>query len=276
MKRLRRSGQFAGKLRFSEGITVRRANVLRTASYAAKEMEAMSIASVEATPRRELLETRRAQLAAILRYHTKGVKSHRTVVALLDAETAQLLDEARECALAALRAGNAGRCITSRLDDTRGLWVPALNLLPRGDLHITVCTPWWWHTMGADRAALSKSMAHRWMQTLHLGRHVPFVVELDRIILLGGRTLVACFKEARAPSHVFLLQKRKPTRARARSLSSSLARDSEGDALQAVARGRHARLGARSHQGSARRSQRFTSNQRGSNFPEPPLHDDVI
>ena len=62
------------------------------------------------------------------------------------------------------------------------------------DMHVTVALPWWWHTIQERNNQLTKSMAQRFKQTLLLKFHYPFQIELERIILLGGKVLVALWR----------------------------------------------------------------------------------
>ena len=59
---------------------------------------------------------------------------------------------------------------------------------------MTVAIPWWWHTMREGNRSLSEEMAARFRRTLLLQFHHPFQIELERIVLLGGRVLVALWR----------------------------------------------------------------------------------
>jgi len=48
--------------------------------------------------------------------------------------------------------------------------------------------------MRDDHDDISREMCARLRQTVLLGMHYPFTVEIDRLVLLGGRTLVALFR----------------------------------------------------------------------------------
>ena len=61
-------------------------------------------------------------------------------------------------------------------------------------MHVTIALPWWWHTIQEGNNQLTKSMAQRFKQTLLLKFHYPFQIELERIILLGGKVLVALWR----------------------------------------------------------------------------------
>ena len=54
-------------------------------------------------------------------------------------------------------------------------------------MHVTIALPWWWHTIRSGNNELTKTMAQRFKQTLLLKFHYPFQIELERIILLGGK-----------------------------------------------------------------------------------------
>ena len=62
------------------------------------------------------------------------------------------------------------------------------------DMHVTIALPWWWHTIRAGNNELTKTMAQRFKQTLLLKFHYPFQIELERIILLGGKVIVALWR----------------------------------------------------------------------------------
>ena len=170
--------------------TVEEANKRRTASYYLKAREAHAREIVRGVPSYDQLRTlRQAHLEKTLRYSTMGTHSHRTVVVMCDASTASLLDEARRTILAPLSY--------SHDMNTRHVWIPALDLIPAADMHVTVAIPWWWHTMrrGAEQNyQLSAALAARFRQTLFLKFHHPFQIELQRIVLLGGQTLVALWR----------------------------------------------------------------------------------
>ena len=61
-------------------------------------------------------------------------------------------------------------------------------------MHVTIALPWWWHTIREGNNELTKTMAQRFKQTLLLKFHYPFQIELERIILLGGKVLVALWR----------------------------------------------------------------------------------
>jgi hypothetical protein len=167
--------------------TVEEANKRRTASYYLKAREAhlnYLVAGVGSMTK--LKQLRQKEMDRILEYSRDGTKSHRTVVAMCDSTTASLLDEAREGILKPLNY--------STDPSTPGVWIPELNIIPPKDLHITVCIPWWWHTIRDGNFELSKELASRLRQTLILKFHHPFQIECQRIVLLGGSTLVALWR----------------------------------------------------------------------------------
>jgi len=55
-------------------------------------------------------------------------------------------------------------------------------------MHVTIALPWWWHTIRKDNDELTRNMAQRFKQTLLLKFHYPFEIELERIVLLGGKS----------------------------------------------------------------------------------------
>lgn len=58
---------------------------------------------------------------------------------------------------------------------------------PQEDMHVTIALPWWWHTIRQGNDALTKTMVGRFKQSLYIEFHYPFQIELERIILLGGK-----------------------------------------------------------------------------------------
>lgn len=58
---------------------------------------------------------------------------------MLDDESALLLTQVRDTITAVYDS-------SSDLD-TRGCWIPQQNIIPTSDLHVTVATPWWWHSL---------------------------------------------------------------------------------------------------------------------------------
>ena len=61
-------------------------------------------------------------------------------------------------------------------------------------MHVTIALPWWWHTIRPGNNDLTRKMVQRFKQTLLLKFHYPFQIELERIILLGGKVLVALWR----------------------------------------------------------------------------------
>jgi hypothetical protein len=61
-------------------------------------------------------------------------------------------------------------------------------------MHVTVAIPWWWHTVRDGNRELSDELVARFRQALILEFHHSFQIELDRIVLLGGKTLVALWR----------------------------------------------------------------------------------
>uniref|UniRef100_A0A7S3P595 Uncharacterized protein n=1 Tax=Amphora coffeiformis TaxID=265554 RepID=A0A7S3P595_9STRA len=167
--------------------TVEEANKRRTTTYYLKAREAHARKNVRGVKSYgQLLELRHEHVERTLRYSNMGTHSHRTVVVMCDASTSALLDEARQMILAPLKYSHDLR--------TRGAWIPKLDMLPPEDMHVTVAIPWWWHTMREGNYQLSQELASRFRQTLFLKFHHPFQVELQRIVLLGGQTLVALWR----------------------------------------------------------------------------------
>ena len=167
--------------------TVQEANRRRTVSYYQKARQAHSQSLVLGhTNYHQLVQRRRDEMERNLSYYNEGEKSHRTVLVMLDTMTHQILEEAREKILAPLHY--------SHDLNTRGVWIPSLNMIPAKDMHVTIAIPWWWHTMREGNRELSQALANRFRQALVLDFHHPFQIELERIILLGGKTLVALWR----------------------------------------------------------------------------------
>lgn len=167
--------------------TVSEANKRRTTSYYEKSREAhlqslvLGVSSSSA-----LAKLRQREMDNILRYWKKGNLSHRTIVVMCDEKTSSLLDEARTHILGALKhSSDLG---------TRGVWIPDMNIIPLEDMHVTVAIAWWWHTIKKGNEALTREIAQRFRQTLLLSFHYPFQIELERIVLLGGKDLVALWR----------------------------------------------------------------------------------
>lgn len=119
-------------------------------------------------------------------FNTKKQKSHRTVVVMCDSYTSSVLNEARELILQPL---NYSTDIY-----TKNVWIPELNIIPCEDMHVTVALPWWWHTIKEDNYKLSTKLCNRFRQAIIKDMHHPFQIELERIVLLGGKTLVALWR----------------------------------------------------------------------------------
>lgn len=125
------------------------------------------------------MRLREAEISRLLHHWRKGNQSHRTIVVMLDKTTSNLLADARRSILEPLNYSTDIR--------TKESWIPPLNLIPQEDMHVTIALPWWWHTIREGNDVLTKTMAGRFKQTLLLEFHYPFQIELERIILLGGK-----------------------------------------------------------------------------------------
>jgi hypothetical protein len=176
------------------GATIEEANKRRTQKYYELARDAHLfdlVPGVRSYPR--LRNRREAELNRIFRYRNSG-KSHRTVIVMLDSSTSTFLARARADILRPL---NFSHDIT-----TDGVWIPQANVLPEEDLHVTIAIPWWWHTIRENNEQLSQELAARFRQALVMEFHHAFQLELERIVLLGGKTLVAlwrCVGEREAP-----------------------------------------------------------------------------
>lgn len=167
--------------------TVEEANQRRTTSYYEKARAAhLNVLVRGVGSYSQLQKLRREEMENILRYYKEGTKSHRTVVTMCDSTTAALLKEARERILEPLNY--------STDPSTAGVWIPELNIIPEQDMHVTIAIPWFWHTMRPGNEQLSRDLAARFKQTLLLKFHHAFQIELQRILLLGGKTLVALWR----------------------------------------------------------------------------------
>ena len=167
--------------------SVEEANKRRTASYYLKAREAHSKSLVLGiSGHSRLVKLRQKELDRILSHWNKRNQSHRTIVAMCDETTQGILDEARMMILKPLQHSND--------IDTDGVWIPDLNIIPMEDMHVTVALPWWWHTIRPGNNELTRQMAQRFRQTLLLKFHYPFQIELERIVLLGGKVLVALWR----------------------------------------------------------------------------------
>jgi len=137
-------------------------------------------------PHSKLVELRHRELDRILHHWKKGNQSHRTIVTMCDETTRKILADARRQILEPLQHSSEV--------ETRGAWIPPLNIIPEEDMHVTIALPWWWHTIRKDNDELTQTMARRFRQTLLLEFHHPFQIELERIILLGGKVIVALWR----------------------------------------------------------------------------------
>ncbi len=167
--------------------TILEANRRRTTSYYEKAREAHEQSLVLGVPSySKLLKKRKKALDGLLAYHREGKRSLRTVIVMLDGLTQQVLSEARQKILQPL---NYSWDIYSK-----GVWIPEINVIPNEDMHVTVACPWWWHTMKEGNHELNRDLTNRLRQALVIDFHHPFFIELERIVLLGGKTLVALWR----------------------------------------------------------------------------------
>ena len=174
-------------MQLDDNFTVEEANKRRTGVYYERARDAHEYdlcPGVRSYPR--LRNRREAELKRIFRYHNEGNKSHRTIIVMLDNYSASILLEARHSILAPLNY--------STFIETTGVWIPECNLLPREDLHVTVAIPWWWHTIRDQNRELSQELVARFRSALVYEFHHPFQIELERIVLLGGKALVALWR----------------------------------------------------------------------------------
>ena len=116
----------------------------------------------------KLKTLRGSEISKLLHKWNRGDQSHRTIVVMVDATTRNLLSNARRSILEPLHH--------SADSNTKGVWIPPLNLIPDEDMHVTIALPWWWHTIREGNAVLTRKMAGRFKQTLLLKFHYPFQV----------------------------------------------------------------------------------------------------
>ena len=174
-------------LEIESGVTVKEANKRRTVNYYSKARDAHRFDLVMGVrPLSKLVSKRKEEVSKILRYANEGTKSHRTVIVMCDSKTSTLLSEARDHIFGPLNY--------SHKIDAPGAWIPELSLIPEVDMHVTIATIWWWHTVRQGNLKLSQDLASRLRQAVVLDFHHPFQIELERIILLGGKTLVALWR----------------------------------------------------------------------------------
>ena len=170
-----------------ENCTITEANQKRTIEYYQKTRYAhlnSLCPGVRSYPR--LRNLREAELKRAMRYYREGTKSHRTVIVMCDDITSKMLDRARKEILKPLDFSSD--------TTTEGVWIPKLNLIPTKDLHITVAIPFWWHSTWKGDRELSEKVVRRFQNTLVLEHHHAFQVEVERILLLGGKNLVCLWR----------------------------------------------------------------------------------
>jgi hypothetical protein len=169
--------------------TISEANKKRTQVYYERARDAHVYdlcPGVRSYPR--LRNRRENTIKRIMRYYNaiRPQKSHRTVICMCDATTAQLLDQARSEILAPL---NYSTDIS-----TERVWIPEQCIIPPQHMHVTVAILWWWHTMRDENRDLSRMLVGRLRQALVSESHFAFQIELERIVLLGGCALVALWR----------------------------------------------------------------------------------
>mmetsp|Transcript_1502 Transcript_1502/g.3315 ORF Transcript_1502/g.3315 Transcript_1502/m.3315 type:complete len:543 (+) Transcript_1502:179-1807(+) len=174
-------------LELSSQSTILEANLRRTTNYYEKAREAHEQSLVLGVANYStLLKKRREELKSLMFYYNEGKKSLRTVIVMLDQSTQQVLSEARQKILQPL---NYSWDVYEK-----GVWIPEISMIPKQDMHVSVACPWWWHTIREGNDILNKDLSNRLKQTLVIEFHHPFFLELERIVLLGGKTLVALWR----------------------------------------------------------------------------------
>lgn len=168
------------------GATVEEANKKRTTKYYELTRAAHNYDLVPAVRSYLRLRNRREEeLKRIYSFRGQN-KSHRTVVAMADTVTAELLCEARDEILKPLNY--------SHHQSTQGAWIPKESIQDEQDMHVTIAIPWWWHGIRPGNQALSQELMSRFRQAVLLEFHHAFQLELERIVLLGGKVLVALWR----------------------------------------------------------------------------------
>jgi len=169
------------------GSTISEANKRRTTKYYEMARDAHMydlVVGVRSYPR--LRNRREDELKRIMKYHRKGNMSHRTVIVMCDTYTSQMLCEARQHIFEPLNY------LTDKT--TSNVWIPDFSIMPEKDMHVTVAIPWWWHTIRPGNRQLSEELVARFRQAVVLEFHHAFQIELERIVLLGGKALVALWR----------------------------------------------------------------------------------
>lgn len=181
--------RFFQDLQVEYGISVENANAKRTVKYYELTRDAHQFNLVPGIRSYIRLRNRREHELShsIFKYaNAQPPKSHRTVVVMCDPFTSRILNQARKEILEPLSY--------STDIATNGVWIPAENLIPESDMHVTVAIPWWWHTIRPGNLALSEEFVARIRQAVVMGYHHSFQIELERIVLLGGKSLVALWR----------------------------------------------------------------------------------
>lgn len=167
--------------------TILEANRRRTTSYYEKARQAHEQSLVLGTSSySKLLEKRKEEMNRLMFYNREGKRSLRTVIVMLDPLTQKVLSEARQKILQPL---NYSWDIYDK-----GVWIPEISMIPNEDMHVTVACPWWWHTIREGNSDLNNDLSIRLKQALVIDFHHPFFIELERFVLLGGKTLVALWR----------------------------------------------------------------------------------
>ena len=104
--------------------TVKEANKSRTTSYYLKMRESHNKSLVlGVSSHSKLVKLRKLEIERTLKYWKKGNQSHRTILVMCDESTRSILANARRMILQPLEYNtNEG--------ETRGCWVPPLNIIP--------------------------------------------------------------------------------------------------------------------------------------------------
>ncbi|KAK1732265.1 hypothetical protein QTG54_017040 [Skeletonema marinoi] len=156
--------------------TVEEANKRRTTSYYLKMREAHHKSLVLGVYPSRLKKLRKKEIDRTLSYGTRAIR-------------------ATELYAIQCKAIGVGPSSVLQRYDSLSAWIPDLNIIPKEDMHVTIALPWWWHTIRPGNNELTKKMANnRFKQTLLVEFHYGFQIELERIVLLGGKVLVALWR----------------------------------------------------------------------------------
>ena len=104
--------------------TVKEANKRRTTTYYLKMRESHNKSLVlGVSSHSKLIKLRKLEIERTLKYWKKGNQSHRTILVMCDESTRSILSNARRMILQPLQ-------YESNKLETKGCWIPPLNIIP--------------------------------------------------------------------------------------------------------------------------------------------------